>query len=359
MKRHNLDKEIESFIKSNPQLIYFLGFLLVFTGISPFIFSAESNYGYFGKPSEVGDTIGGITAPFIGIIGAVVTFLAFWVQYKANQEQKRDLMVERFENKFYNIIDIHRQNVNETRIGKSLHGRKAFVKMYYELKYTYSEVALYCRANRGNFPGLKLDDNRVYNMSYLIFFFGIGPNSSKMVLDLLGNSYSIFYEGLARELKEKQDNWRNNGREKNDLITRLSDGEEFKIQIPYLPFNGHMSHLSHWIRNLFQLVKYVDDYPEEIITYKEKYNYISTLRAQLSTFEQLLLYYNAKSVLGEPWLYPTKNGENYLKKYCVVKSMPLPLCFYINPLIDLGEVNEEELPLFEWTEIQNRFNQKK
>lgn len=37
--------------------------------------------------NEVGDALGGLTAPFIGITGVILTFLAFWVQYQFNRKQ--------------------------------------------------------------------------------------------------------------------------------------------------------------------------------------------------------------------------------------------------------------------------------
>lgn len=40
------------------------------------------------SPNEIGDSIGGILNPIIGITGSVLTFLAFYIQYKANKEQR-------------------------------------------------------------------------------------------------------------------------------------------------------------------------------------------------------------------------------------------------------------------------------
>ena len=45
---------------------------------------------YFSDTGEIGDTIGGITGPFIAIAAAGLTFIAFWVQYKANIQQRQD-----------------------------------------------------------------------------------------------------------------------------------------------------------------------------------------------------------------------------------------------------------------------------
>ena len=38
----------------------------------------------FSNTGQIGDTIGGIMGPFVAIAAAVLTFFAFWVQFKAN-----------------------------------------------------------------------------------------------------------------------------------------------------------------------------------------------------------------------------------------------------------------------------------
>ncbi len=38
----------------------------------------------FSKTGQIGDTIGGTMGPFIAIAAAILTFIAFWVQYKSN-----------------------------------------------------------------------------------------------------------------------------------------------------------------------------------------------------------------------------------------------------------------------------------
>ena len=59
---------------------------------------------------------------------------------------------------------------------------------------------------------------------------------------------------------------------------------------------GHLRRLGHYIRHLFQTVKFVDDQPNEIISMEDKYSYVSNLRAQLSAHEQILLFYNSPKV---------------------------------------------------------------
>jgi len=70
---------------------------------------------------------------------------------------------------------------------------------------------------------------------------------------------------------------------------------------------------------------------------------MTMLRAQISSYEQLLFYYNCLSQLGNNWI---KGG--YLQRYCLVKNMPLPLAdFGPNPIEVLGEENDEGRKMFE------------
>lgn len=63
----------------------------------------------FTATGQIGDTIGGIMGPFVAMIAAYLTFLAFWVQKQANEAQRQDIKVERFNSNFYNLLSIHEQ----------------------------------------------------------------------------------------------------------------------------------------------------------------------------------------------------------------------------------------------------------
>ncbi|MGV7105779.1 putative phage abortive infection protein [Flavobacterium sp. U410] len=310
----------------------------------------KGNLQYLGT---FGDLVGGLLNPIIAIPATILTFLAFWVQFKANEQQKTDLKIERFENKFYEMLQIHRDNVNETSIGKSLAGRKSFISMFKELKFTYHSVKWFYDTQYKNRLTEKIDDDIIYNISYLIFFFGIGNNSSLIVRDLIGDKYLIFFDCVEIYLEGVVNIWKKESSKKMPIAVKIDDHSDFYLTISYIPFNGQMSKLSHYVRHLFQMVKFVDDADEKIFDYESKYNYIASIRSQLSAHEQLLLFYNAVSVLGKPWL----NSPNYLKKYCVIKSTPLPLAnFYKNPLEILGEKNDKGKIMFEWGEIKQRLN---
>ena len=82
-------------------------FLPVLLTKFPFCISDFSNTG------PIGDTIGGIMGPFVAIAAAILTFLAFWVQFKANEQQRKDIAKERFESNFYELLHLHKENLLE------------------------------------------------------------------------------------------------------------------------------------------------------------------------------------------------------------------------------------------------------
>ena len=86
------------------------------------------------ETGQIGDTIGGITAPFIGIIAGYLTFLAFHEQSKANKESAEDLKKERFESKFYNFLSLLNNLEINTTIPNVGNYKQAFHFMFYEYK---------------------------------------------------------------------------------------------------------------------------------------------------------------------------------------------------------------------------------
>lgn len=336
--------------------------LLIF-GCGPEMVLLHRMNDFKGK-GEIGDAFGGSLGPLVGLLGAAITFLAFWVQYQANEVQKtaikeqetnlkkqeKDLAKERFESRFYKQLEILKSNIEEIQIGETTKGRKTFIALFNELKFIYHVVNNHYRLQYFPTFNVALSDEAIYNVAYLIFFFGIGANSTVLVRSFLNNELLQFFENAATDIENNQTLWRierNNG----NPIAVDTEGEVFTLDIRYLPGNGHTSKLSHYVRHLFQTVKFVHQADEEIITPEMKYEYIAVLRSQLSPHEQLFIYYNALSVLGKPWL----DSPNYLKKYCVIKSSLIPLAdFYRTPIDVLGETNDDGKPVFEWTEISRR-----
>jgi hypothetical protein len=66
------------------------------------------------------------------------------------------------------------------------------------------------------------------------------------------------------------------------------------VQMVYARFYAaHQSELGHYFRHLYHIIKFVKESPIE-----DKKRYTSLVRAQLSAFEHLMLFYNCVSTLG-------------------------------------------------------------
>ncbi len=123
---------------------------------------------------------------------------------------------------------------------------------------------------------------------------------------------------------------------KKKWTTEYSGDEELelreKINNKYLEFyEQHQSRIGHYFRSLYHIVKLIDQ--SEI---DDKRLYTNLVRAQLSSYELTLLFYNCLSNLGYAKFKPL------VEKYALLKNISYPL------LIDNhGQANLYERSAFE------------
>lgn len=314
-----------------------LAFLLILISfISPFLFTRTAVNGNFDYTltGQIGDTISGLMNPFIALAGVIVTGLAFYIQYKANLQQRelflleqsenknqlqeqinsqnRQIQIQQFESQFYEMLKLHRENISEMKINgydfeetkaqlkrfeKTTDGRKIFVVMQTEFECILS---LYAKNN-------KLD-NVGFQKCYQLFFSG---------LDRYEKAYpteTIFVD-MLKKARQSHEN------PSKDSITKNQDRKEFlpyvKLYFNYKPFSGHAQRLGHYFRHLYLTVKSVAN--NSIVTdYDEKMRYLRILRAQLSNHEQILLFYNWLSGYGNDWENDT---HSFFTEYCMIHNL--------------------------------------
>ena len=131
-------------------LILILGLIII---ISPpiLIRPAFSSLFDFSKTGNIGDTIGGITAPFINAIGAILIYVAFKEQIKANDLIKEQQyfqhiqeQIHRLEDDFLDIPSIIK-GINENLIYSKTLGNNynANVQYKYEINGELLNKAIY------------------------------------------------------------------------------------------------------------------------------------------------------------------------------------------------------------------------
>ena len=143
------------------------------------------------------------------------------------------------------------------------------------LKYNYAEI-------------------NILNLAYKIFFYGLGKNSEMNYVPYLNQNEKYLFDIIKEPFKllqlEYQTISTNANPERKYYTIKIKESKE-EIDLFYYPFDGHINILGHYFRHLFQTVNFVIS--QDFLDSQEKYSYLKILRAQLSNFEQLMLYYNA------------------------------------------------------------------
>ena len=117
-------------------------FVIVFSFLSPIIFTSSSSYEIFDftNTGQIGDTIGGILNPFIALAGVLLTFLAFYMQIKANQIQisqfnkglskEKEIRLLTEKKDYYNKLNLLK--VDLASIKSDIQSKSEKIKIYYE-----------------------------------------------------------------------------------------------------------------------------------------------------------------------------------------------------------------------------------
>jgi hypothetical protein len=293
-------------------ILIIAGFFIIISFFAPFVLTLDSinDVAFDNNTGFIGDTIGGLMNPFIAISGVLLTFLAFFIQFKANRlqqrmfrdeldEQKNQFQKSQFENQFYEMLRLHKENVNEFELKLIIYTEyksesiknEEIVKGRRVFKYLIKEFELCYHATKQCFPQNPIKTR--INQAYGVFFHGLNEvkNLNRELFKTLGGV----------QVNHESDNFRYlNTNVKKTL------GIEWQDELHYPLFNGYSYQLAHYYRHLFQTVKFIVNQKENLLTYEEKRKYLRILRAQLSNQEQVMLFYNWFSDFGRQW----ENVEN-------------------------------------------------
>ena len=99
------DKSLPKGDKDNKIVLTTLLVGIFIVAISPILFT-QFSWIDFTKTGSIGDTIGGITAPIVNLIGAILIYYSFRQQMNANEIQIKSLKNEKQDNKDNQIVSI-------------------------------------------------------------------------------------------------------------------------------------------------------------------------------------------------------------------------------------------------------------
>lgn len=319
---------------------------------------------------QVGDYIGG----FVGTLFSLAGFIFLYLTLK---EQREAFKKERFENHFFELIKLYRENVTELNYTKhdgkefkTSNNRKVMRVIFQEFIECYREVKKFSNSsNPDDYINLRykqellklksankiranIIEMAIIDIAYSIVFFGLGVEGESIIRDRFKKRYDgvYFYRLLAyMKLKPKRENISQYELWQSIKSLELKKLKELMEEIythrnhvsasvslsvtahavltsdPYEKYyGGHQHRLGHYFRHLFQSYKFLRE--NDFLSEDQKYFFAKTLRAQLSTYEQALLFINSISSLGMKWEYKFeyKEGEDkigLISKYHLIKNL--------------------------------------
>lgn len=369
------DKKIKTYYNS----IFYAFFLLVMVLILivlvvlHFLTSGKVGEGYY----ELGGAVDGLTAPFIGISAAVLTFLAFRMQIEANKQIKEQFELQQFESQFYELLRLHKENVNEMviqgyvyeagkKIEREISGRKIFVSNINEINSLINIICKYRLHYLSKGQNLLDQHQDIIMLAYVIFFYGldsIEKQCKKFKHPVDKRDLSILEQddliALICFIREFRFNHYQKGLKKLAKSKVGISTSNVELNFNYKPYSGHLSRYGHYYRNLFLIVKHVVD--NKIgLTYEDERNYLRILRAQLTSHEQFLLFLNWYSEVGSQWEEDDEKGNKFFTDYRMIHNINVDTVvenFYIdwekiigiefNKRLDFRFLNERDKELFE------------
>lgn len=218
-----------------------------------------------------GDSFGAVNALIsaFAFAGMIVAFVLQRTELKLQrkeikaqreefEQQNRTLALQRFENTFFNMMELQQQIVNDLSVQTN---RKVYVRDNITTEHS--------------FPSRHEElVNAIYTGRQFFFY--------------LFTHKGPFEDGLG-----------------STLILNGITGYEM---------SADRSFLDHYFRHLYTILKFINE-SKDIAEFEDKYKYATFLRATLSPYELVLLFYNGLSSYGNLKLKPL------LEKYCMLKNL--------------------------------------
>lgn len=270
-------------------------------------------------------------------------------QTKQFEKQNESMNLERFENRFFQMLQTHHDNVMSMKTEKH-QGHDCFEVFVQQLEKNYSVF-----------------NDMLTKIAYgEIIYQGHQQRLTEIIKHMDAGSRRDFVFAMAYGRLFYGSSYKTSYKPDSDLgyLSRIINGEQ-KASTGGLTYTPNIcniprsSQLGHYYRHLMMMVKYVDG--NYRMSEDRRYEYVKMIRAQMSDYEQVLLYYNAISPLGKSWIY--KDGVNdedghyiycLLIKYRLIKNIPhFFKYFYYDPRVRF----KEELSMWEATHEDNFFEQ--
>ncbi|WP_045521345.1 putative phage abortive infection protein [Neobacillus niacini] len=329
------EKILENKAKTYSKFAWFVASITVLFPICGVLLVGLFNVN-FGDLGPYGDFVAGSTVPFLTFSSFVLlsaTLITQQVQLKVQMkelklsreefektnkeldEQNRTLVLQRFENTFFNILSSHNEVMDSIR--------PKFKEIYEKFK-SKSEVERELKFFN--------DNNSFLYEDVLLKWFKFDPNDFKGIL-----SGERVNENASKSLAYCRENI--------DLVheffVKVYQTREFKYilinQVYEEIYNEYHHILGHFFRSMHRIVKYVDN--SNIINNEEKKFYLGIVRSQITSYEHIMLFYNCLSPYGNDGFLPLVKRYDFLDEMKDELLINKDICSHMELFTDFDDLD--------------------
>ncbi len=261
----------------------------------------------FQKIGPYGDYIGGILNPLIAVFGVFAAGFAFYAQYQANKQvqeqfekqEKKDYL-QNFENKFFNLINIHHQIVSDIDIS---------TKKIYHFEEELSDFIKNNKIINPSFTKNLIEENNYSSRDVFQYYFDLLDYLLWIDLQIIGGKVEEKHSESMKIFEDLFEDKQKLSYKNYILISKFPS-------IYSLVYNTVSSDFGHYFRNLYRIIKYVDSmkFSDNLIEdFKIKYSYTSTIRSQLSDAELKVIFFNCLYYYGKDKFKPLLEKYSFFK----------------------------------------------
>lgn len=302
-----------------------------FTIVAPLLFIQEWTNISFRDTGQIGDTIGGTTAPIIGILSIILLIYTLWEQIKFNQKQKEISTDEQFKSTFFNLLQVQRDILEKiygkfTYLGFMTYEENSWKKGKIEVTKKGKE---FLTINNGDedvkgldfFKAARFQLVQIFQALDNVEYFNNYESERAFDEEMSLQSTIISSSNMPPEFEKEQDERIQNTKTPFKLAytndkygiskfafdeyKKISDDK--KIGLAYAFFFNKYEGVGYYFRHIYQILKFIKlNEDEKIESFGKKITdidkkkiqsqfrqYAQFIQAQMSTDELLLLFYNS------------------------------------------------------------------
>lgn len=322
--------------KRRDNSVWIILFSVILMLIMPWLFTRDFGLVSFEGKGNIGDTIGGITSPIVGLLGAILVYKALQAQISANnllktqfdKQQKDTISALRLQADSNNLMrqqTIEQEKATKRQIADAeaqslLTLKQSFESSFFQMLMIHHDIVQRMKAD--------------ISSSYDAFVSVIDPKDSKRLINnhrLVMRPFSLDREvfkdsselliDLINTLNRRRNHDPEGWNPKFEAIKFQDKTFQMCYKSVYMRFYETMdTNLGHYFRNLYRIVKMIDQqkFHGQHDTAKEfetRYHYTSIIRAQLSDYEVIWLFFNGLGDHGRLKFKPL------IEKYALLKIL--------------------------------------